>query len=329
VLRASKNKLVKLNHNLIYKRFVFVVINSVNLSVAGAYPFGAYGTPMQFPSPHIHRVSLSGSFGDADDFGADFGFGEDFSFGLGIDFGAGFGDFGDFGDFNNVDDLVDVFYHEADDFMDDTADEQCLGGSNRRQRRANRLFRIESVKTSMWYLRFTRESIREQTHMLSSSDRYGAFRHFFSMPLSKVATLSHILISRGYVKFPRTRFRQLEYDARTELLVMSSLYILGRGAAYRSCQDMCNISTSDVRKFFHVFLKAIVDMRDEQIYMPRNRNELERISCFYDHVGLPGCCGSMDVVHVKWSNCPSGDFNRAKGKESYPSLGFQCITDMN
>ena len=43
VLRASKNKLVKLNHNLIYQRFVFVVINSVNLSVAGAYPCGAYG----------------------------------------------------------------------------------------------------------------------------------------------------------------------------------------------------------------------------------------------------------------------------------------------
>jgi hypothetical protein len=48
-----------------------------------------------------------------------------------------------------------------------------------------------------------------------------------------VATLSHILISRGYVKFPRTRFRQKEYDARTELLVMSSLYILGCRAAFR------------------------------------------------------------------------------------------------
>jgi hypothetical protein len=37
----------------------------------------------------------------------------------------------------------------------------------------------------------------------------------------------------------------------------------------------------------------------------------------------------MDVVHVKWSNCPAGDFNRAKGKEGYPTLAFQCITDFN
>ncbi len=47
----------------------------------------------------------------------------------------------------------------------------------------------------------------------------------------------------------------------------------------------------------------------------------------YEEVGLPGAVGSMDVVHVKWSNCLAGDFNRAKGKESYPSLAFQCISD--
>ena len=32
---------------------------------------------------------------------------------------------------------------------------------------------------------------------------------------------------------------------------------------------------------------------------------------------------------MKWSNCPTGDHNRAKGKEGYPTLGFQCITDFN
>jgi hypothetical protein len=49
----------------------------------------------------------------------------------------------------------------------------------------------------------------------------------------------------------------------------------------------------------------------------------------YNSIGLPGCCGSIDVVHVKWANCPAGDFNRAKGKESYPLLGFECTTDFN
>ncbi len=35
------------------------------------------------------------------------------------------------------------------------------------------------------------------------------------------------------------------------------------------------------------------------------------------------------MVHVKWSSCPTGNHNRAKGKTGYPSLGFQCITDFN
>ncbi len=48
---------------------------------------------------------------------------------------------------------------------------------------------------------------------------------------------------------------------------------------------------------------------------------------FYKLVGLPGACGLMDVVHVKWSACPTGDYNQAKRKEGYPTLGFQCITD--
>jgi hypothetical protein len=110
---------------------------------------------------------------------------------------------------------------------------------------------------------------------------------------------------------------------------MSSLYLLGMGAAFRACQPLCSISTSEVRKFYALFLDAIVDMRDDQIYMPRNHSELTKVEACYNAAGLPGCSGSVDVVHVKWSNCPAGDFNRAKGKETFPSLGFQCITDYN
>ena len=35
---------------------------------------------------------------------------------------------------------------------------------------------------------------------------------------------------------------------------------------------------------------------------------------------------SIDVVHLKWSNCPAEDVNRATGKEGYPSLAFEVVT---
>jgi hypothetical protein len=63
--------------------------------------------------------------------------------------------------------------------------------------------------------------------------------------------------------------------------------------------------------------------------MPRTPEELQLIMRRYEEVGLPGAAGSLDVVHVKRAICPAGDYNRSKGKESYPSLAFECITDFD
>jgi hypothetical protein len=90
-----------------------------------------------------------------------------------------------------------------------------------------------------------------------------------------------------------------------------------------------DVSTSEVRKFFFDFLDAMVDMKDEYIFLHENVAALARTMKSYESVGLPGACGSMEVVHVKRSNCPAGDYNRAKGKESYPTMAFQCITNYN
>jgi hypothetical protein len=63
------------------------------------------------------------------------------------------------------------------------------------------------------------------------------------------------------------------------------------------------------------------------ISLPRDAEELRTVSKKYHEVGLPGAMGSKDVVHVKWSRAPAGDFNRCKGKESYPTITFQCISN--
>jgi hypothetical protein len=110
---------------------------------------------------------------------------------------------------------------------------------------------------------------------------------------------------------------------------MSALYILGTGAGFRTVYPLTHISVSEIEKFFHCFLDIFMDMRDKYISLPLNLTALTKILKGYSSVGLPGACGSMDVFHVKWSNCPAGDHNRAKGKEGYPTLGFQCITDFN
>jgi hypothetical protein len=110
---------------------------------------------------------------------------------------------------------------------------------------------------------------------------------------------------------------------------MTILYRLGTGALFRTCQALCNKSISEVCKFFPSFLHVMHEMRDEYILLPMNIRQLRRITKYYEEAGLPGCCRSMDVFHVKWSACPTGNHNCAKGKTGYPSLGCQCITNLN
>ena len=144
--------------------------------------------------------------GAFDDFGADFQRAFDFDFGTAFDAG-----------FSNFEGSVTAEF-------DDESIGDWSGGSGRprqtrrRVRRANRVYRIESVTESAWFRYFTRPGMtRELTHELSASDRFGHFRHYFCMPLWKVEELADLLIRCGYVPLQRTRFRQAEFRERTEL----------------------------------------------------------------------------------------------------------------
>jgi hypothetical protein len=142
------------------------------------------------------------------------------------------------------------------------------------------------------------------------------------MQLSKVEELTDILINRGYIKTSRSLKFQEEFREQSELFVISVLYRLGNDNSFCQCCTMTHISVSKIGKFFFIFTNAIVDMKDDYVYLPWNLTELKQLTQDYDKVGLPGCCGSMDVVHVKWSSCPTGDYNRVKGKSSYSTIGM-------
>jgi hypothetical protein len=127
--------------------------------------------------------------------------------------------------------------------------------------------RKERINLSSWYRNFLRPGMmRDLTHELSTSDRYGEFRSLFQMPLSKVEELMDIFISRGYIELPRSlKFRE-EFREHAELLVMSALYHLGNDKPFRQCRSMCYISVSEIRLFFFDFLAAMVDMKDEYVF---------------------------------------------------------------
>ena len=68
-------------------------------------------------------------------------------------------------------------------------------------------------------------------------------------------------------------------------------------------------------------------VRDKFIKFPSTVEEVEKVMKSYNKVHLPGCIGRIDVVHIKWANCPAGDLNRAKRKESYTTLAYEVMTN--
>ncbi len=111
------------------------------------------------------------------------------------------------------------------------------------------------------------------------------------------------------------------------LLVMGCLDRLGNGTQYCKLCVVSHITATKHYLFFHKILDKMCSIKRQWIYLPQNKEELWRVAAEYNAVGLPGCCGSIDVVHVKWGNCPAGDYNRSKGKETYPSIAWEVITD--
>jgi hypothetical protein len=54
-------------------------------------------------------------------------------------------------------------------------------GQKRKKRSPNRTSYRASVRTSCWYKNYLEPGqVQENTHLLSSSDRFGEFHHFFS-----------------------------------------------------------------------------------------------------------------------------------------------------
>ena len=168
---------------------------------------------------------------------------------------------------------------------------------------------------SCWYQKFLApdkdgvEGSRSRTHRLSGRDRQGAFRSTFRLTLDKVERLAKTMIENRIILPTRRINSTIAMQIKVELHVLGALSILGHGLPFTVVSTYSNISKEEHRLFFHKFIEYFFVHHQEYIYLPKDADELRSVSQKYREVGLPGAMGSKDVVHVKWSHAPAGDFN--------------------
>ena len=163
-----------------------------------------------------------------------------------------------------------------------------------------------------------------------SKNPQSAFRAWFRMPLFKVVEIADRFVMEGWLRLSHHCCTLEKLQIKAELLIMGSLAMIsGTLLNFRQLKTVTNLSGTDHSKFFLTFVENMASISDEYVHMPQTPKDVSSTMKRYEEVGLPGAIGSIDVVHVKWSNCPAGNFNRSKGKESYPSLAFECVTDLD
>ena len=114
----------------------------------------------------------------------------------------------------------------------------------------------------------------------------------------------------------------------TELKVLGWLRMVGRGVCFDDLEELSCIKSSTMHAFFHAFNhRARNELYPAHVQMPSTLKELMEIEAAYAAIGIPGACGSMDVVHIPLGACPHGLINVCTGKEGYPTLAYNVICD--
>ena len=116
--------------------------------------------------------------------------------------------------------------------------------------------------------------------------------------------------------------------APLELKVLGLLRVLGRGYCFDGIEELSYISAEINRVFFHKWCE-LFSKKYFATYCnpPESEEEIQKTLDVYTRLGLPGCIGSTDCVHIRWERCSSGDRVLHKGKEGFPTLSYEVTVD--
>ena len=68
------------------------------------------------------------------------------------------------------------------------------------------------------------------------------------------------------------------------------------------------------------------ECKSQWIKLPKTDKEIDHVEGHHCSLGLLGCLGSIDCVHVGWDVCPASHQSDCVGKEGFLTLAFEVVT---
>jgi hypothetical protein len=161
------------------------------------------------------------------------------------------------------------------------------------------------------------------------------FRRRFRCPFSLFKCLiAEILKDQWFLGFGpngegRTNAIKLESNrgASLQVMVLSSLRVLGRGVAFDECFDGSGCKEECIRVFFHKFCPMFVKkLMPSVVRPPLTAEEVEEQVHIYQRLGMGGAIGSTDCTHFALGKCSASISVLCTGKEGFPTLAYSMTS---
>ena len=160
-----------------------------------------------------------------------------------------------------------------------------------------------------------------------SSVLYQDFNLQFRVPFPVFDEL--LTLTRESGRFPDEKAKKKGAPpAPLALKVLACLRFLATGMSFAALQLECGVSKGVLSPFYDQWTSWLIETQyDKYISIPETHAEIDRIQHIFSKLGIPGCCSSMDGVHVAWDNCPTRYRFNYIGKEGYPTLAWNVHGD--
>ena len=112
-----------------------------------------------------------------------------------------------------------------------------------------------------------------------------------------------------------------------EIKLLGVLRVLGRDWKFDDIAKATGMGKSTVRENFHLFTENFVKHYFDVFVCRPSGDKLHLIMELFKKMGLPGCIGSTDCVHMKWDRCPVYLQILCTRKEGFPTLVFSVVVD--
>ncbi|XP_073298556.1 uncharacterized protein [Primulina huaijiensis] len=103
--------------------------------------------------------------------------------------------------------------------------------------------------------------------------------------------------------------------------------ILAYGVAKDSTNEYIKIRKPTAIESLKRFCRAVVEVFGDWYLWSPNDEDIERILLIEKQHGFPGMLGSLDCMHWKRKNCPTGWVGQYAGRSGKPIIILEAVAD--